>query len=111
MSFASWYQHHYSTWNRTRRIQQAPYVARTDSNITRAATAMRGADNAALQMVQATIKTKRRKTRYSAQTSVFMAVLNFYSSSSTKLTLLLRCISGGKVIHMFLISLAFGFVV
>ncbi|TFK34490.1 hypothetical protein BDQ12DRAFT_368504 [Crucibulum laeve] len=40
MSLASWYHQQYSSWNRTRRIQQAPYLARTDTNASRAATAM-----------------------------------------------------------------------
>jgi hypothetical protein len=32
--------HHYATWNRTRRLQQSPFIARSDSNVARAAAAM-----------------------------------------------------------------------
>ncbi|RDB27952.1 hypothetical protein Hypma_002293 [Hypsizygus marmoreus] len=39
-SFSSWYNSHYATWNRTRSIQQPPFLARTDTNIARAAVAM-----------------------------------------------------------------------
>ncbi|KAF9788317.1 hypothetical protein BJ322DRAFT_1048236 [Thelephora terrestris] len=37
---SSWYTHQYATWNRTRSIQVSPYLARTDSRASRAATAM-----------------------------------------------------------------------
>ncbi|KAF8190462.1 hypothetical protein BJ912DRAFT_965174 [Pholiota molesta] len=40
MSIASWYHTQYSMWNRTRRLQATPFIARTNSNISAAATAM-----------------------------------------------------------------------
>ncbi|KAF9447753.1 hypothetical protein P691DRAFT_775912 [Macrolepiota fuliginosa MF-IS2] len=40
MSLATWYSSQYSTWNRTRRLQQPQFVARTDTNTSRVATAM-----------------------------------------------------------------------
>ncbi|KAF5379108.1 hypothetical protein D9615_005951 [Tricholomella constricta] len=44
MSFASWYQHQYAAWNRTRSLQQRPFVARPDTNLARTATAMHNAN-------------------------------------------------------------------
>ncbi|KAF9467931.1 hypothetical protein BDZ94DRAFT_1248087 [Collybia nuda] len=82
MSFASWYQHHYSTWNRTRRIQQAPYVARTDSNIARAATAMRGADNAASNGGNAADGSSNNKDK-KTQDSLFGPNIGVVSSGPT----------------------------
>lgn len=40
MSFVSWYSGQFGTWNRTRRLRQTPYLARTDTNTSRVATAM-----------------------------------------------------------------------
>ncbi|KAF5369092.1 hypothetical protein D9758_003070 [Tetrapyrgos nigripes] len=40
MSLATWYTHQYSTWNRTRRLQVTPYLARTDTNTSRQARTM-----------------------------------------------------------------------
>ncbi|THU93655.1 hypothetical protein K435DRAFT_799558 [Dendrothele bispora CBS 962.96] len=40
MSWATWYSSQYSTWNRTRRIQATPYLARTETNASRQARAM-----------------------------------------------------------------------
>ncbi|KAF8841462.1 hypothetical protein BDN67DRAFT_989782 [Paxillus ammoniavirescens] len=39
-SISAWYHNQYSTWNRTRRIQASPYLARTDTRTSRTATAM-----------------------------------------------------------------------
>ncbi|KAF8155672.1 hypothetical protein B0H34DRAFT_789768 [Crassisporium funariophilum] len=40
MSLASWYHQQYHTWNRTRRLAQSPFLARTGTNTSQAATAM-----------------------------------------------------------------------
>ncbi|KXN86687.1 hypothetical protein AN958_09774 [Leucoagaricus sp. SymC.cos] len=40
MSLAAWYSSQYSAWNRTRRLQQPQFLARTDTNTSRVATAM-----------------------------------------------------------------------
>ncbi|EMD35524.1 hypothetical protein CERSUDRAFT_85481 [Gelatoporia subvermispora B] len=37
---ATWYNSQYSTWNRTRRLQAQPYLARVDTNTARVATEM-----------------------------------------------------------------------
>ncbi|KAH0835944.1 hypothetical protein J3R83DRAFT_9867 [Lanmaoa asiatica] len=39
-SISTWYHNHYSTWNRTRRIQTSPFLASTETNTPRAAAAM-----------------------------------------------------------------------
>ncbi|EJF57371.1 hypothetical protein DICSQDRAFT_163437 [Dichomitus squalens LYAD-421 SS1] len=39
-SFAAWYNHQYSSWNRVRSIHQQPYIARVDTNTSRTATRM-----------------------------------------------------------------------
>ncbi|KAI9567490.1 hypothetical protein HD554DRAFT_2107542 [Boletus coccyginus] len=39
-SISVWYHNQYSTWNRTRRIQASPFLARTDTRTSRTATAM-----------------------------------------------------------------------
>ncbi|KZT69966.1 hypothetical protein DAEQUDRAFT_689932 [Daedalea quercina L-15889] len=39
-ALTSWYNSQYSTWNRTRRLHAQPYIARTDTNTSRAATEM-----------------------------------------------------------------------
>ncbi|OCH86509.1 hypothetical protein OBBRIDRAFT_737907 [Obba rivulosa] len=39
-AIATWYNSQYSTWNRTRRIQAQPYLARVDTNTSRRATEM-----------------------------------------------------------------------
>ncbi|KAI0312162.1 hypothetical protein OF83DRAFT_1176901 [Amylostereum chailletii] len=38
--WSSWYNNQYSMWNRTRRLQVAPYLARTETNTSRNATTM-----------------------------------------------------------------------
>ncbi|KAF8345280.1 hypothetical protein F5887DRAFT_967543 [Amanita rubescens] len=40
MSFGSWYASQFGTWNRTRRIRQTQFLARTNTNTSRVATAM-----------------------------------------------------------------------
>ncbi|KAJ3726702.1 hypothetical protein C8R42DRAFT_389760 [Lentinula raphanica] len=44
-SLSSWYTSQYSNWNRTRRLQQSPYLARTDTNTSRQARTMAQAAN------------------------------------------------------------------
>ncbi|KAI9438588.1 hypothetical protein H4582DRAFT_1949601 [Lactarius indigo] len=45
-SFSDWYSQQYSAWNRTRRLRATPYLARTDTNTSRRATALAaGTDN------------------------------------------------------------------
>jgi hypothetical protein len=39
-SISNWYNNQYSTWNRTRRLSATPYLARTNTNTSRTATAM-----------------------------------------------------------------------
>ncbi|KIJ59398.1 hypothetical protein HYDPIDRAFT_118626 [Hydnomerulius pinastri MD-312] len=39
-SISTWYHNQYSTWNRTRRMQASPFLARTDTHTSRTATAM-----------------------------------------------------------------------
>ncbi|KAH8987816.1 hypothetical protein EDB92DRAFT_1095118 [Lactarius akahatsu] len=39
-SFSDWYSQQYSAWNRTRRLRATPYLARTDTNTSRRATAI-----------------------------------------------------------------------
>ncbi|KAF9239891.1 hypothetical protein BU15DRAFT_87890 [Melanogaster broomeanus] len=39
-SISTWYHNQYSTWNRTRRIQASPFLARTNTRTSRTATAM-----------------------------------------------------------------------
>ncbi|KAG6377526.1 hypothetical protein JVT61DRAFT_15336 [Boletus reticuloceps] len=39
-SVSTWYNNQYSTWNRTRRLQVSPFLARTDTRASRTATAM-----------------------------------------------------------------------
>lgn len=39
-SVSAWYNNQYSTWNRTRRLQAPPFLARTDTRTSRTATAM-----------------------------------------------------------------------
>lgn len=39
-SLSAWYNNQYSTWNRTRRLQAPPFLARTDTRTSRTATAM-----------------------------------------------------------------------
>ncbi|KAF9219526.1 hypothetical protein BS17DRAFT_789183 [Gyrodon lividus] len=39
-SISAWYHNQYSTWDRTRRIQASPFLARTDTRTSRVATAM-----------------------------------------------------------------------
>ncbi|KAG2357326.1 hypothetical protein BDR07DRAFT_1453115 [Suillus spraguei] len=39
-SISAWYHNQYSTWNRTRRLQATPYLARTDTHTSRTATSM-----------------------------------------------------------------------
>ncbi|KAJ8592960.1 hypothetical protein M405DRAFT_638743 [Rhizopogon salebrosus TDB-379] len=39
-SISTWYHNQYSTWNRTRRLHAAPYLARTDTQTSRTATSM-----------------------------------------------------------------------
>ncbi|KDR80148.1 hypothetical protein GALMADRAFT_242408 [Galerina marginata CBS 339.88] len=40
MNISTWYSHQYSTWNRTRRLAQSPFIARTGTNASLTATAM-----------------------------------------------------------------------
>ncbi|KAF8882506.1 hypothetical protein CPB84DRAFT_1713539 [Gymnopilus junonius] len=40
MSIATWYTHQYHSWNRTRRLAQTPFLARTGTNTSQAAVAM-----------------------------------------------------------------------
>ncbi|KLO14371.1 hypothetical protein SCHPADRAFT_903315 [Schizopora paradoxa] len=44
-AIASWYNNQYSAWNRTRRLAVPPYLARTDTRTSRAATAISNAQN------------------------------------------------------------------
>ncbi|KAH9947547.1 hypothetical protein B0H21DRAFT_738501 [Amylocystis lapponica] len=47
----SWYNSQYSTWNRTRRIQQQPFLARVDTTTSRRATEMaQGTDTVVINM-------------------------------------------------------------
>nr|VWP00911.1 Cellulose-growth-specific protein [Ganoderma boninense] len=39
-SFASWYNHQYASWNRVRNLHQQPYLARTNTSVSRVATRM-----------------------------------------------------------------------
>ncbi|KAH9039228.1 hypothetical protein EDB84DRAFT_1068122 [Lactarius hengduanensis] len=39
-SFSDWYSQQYGAWNRTRRLRATPYLARTDTNTSRRATAL-----------------------------------------------------------------------
>ncbi|KAH9061115.1 hypothetical protein EDB87DRAFT_1576486 [Lactarius vividus] len=39
-SFSDWYSQQYAAWNRTRRLRATPYLARTDTNTSRRATAI-----------------------------------------------------------------------
>lgn len=39
-SFSDWYSQQYAAWNRTRRLRATPYLARTDTNTSRRATAL-----------------------------------------------------------------------
>ncbi|KAH7886855.1 hypothetical protein F5I97DRAFT_1063025 [Phlebopus sp. FC_14] len=39
-SISAWYHNQYSTWNRTRRMQASPFLARTDTRTSRTAAAM-----------------------------------------------------------------------
>ncbi|KAI9509268.1 hypothetical protein F5148DRAFT_1189030 [Russula earlei] len=39
-SFSAWYSQQYAAWNRTRRLRASPYLARTDTNTSRRATAL-----------------------------------------------------------------------
>ncbi|KAJ3908766.1 hypothetical protein F5879DRAFT_936149 [Lentinula edodes] len=44
-SLSSWYTSQYANWNRTRRLQQSPYLARTETNTSRQARTMAQATN------------------------------------------------------------------
>ncbi|KAI0252514.1 hypothetical protein BJV78DRAFT_341331 [Lactifluus subvellereus] len=39
-SFSNWYSQQYAAWNRTRRLRATPYLARTETNTSRRATAL-----------------------------------------------------------------------
>ncbi|KAI0000170.1 hypothetical protein BJV74DRAFT_882830 [Russula compacta] len=39
-SFSTWYSQQYAAWNRTRRLRASPYLARTETNTSRRATAL-----------------------------------------------------------------------
>ncbi|KAF7763617.1 hypothetical protein Agabi119p4_8154 [Agaricus bisporus var. burnettii] len=47
MSLSAWYSSQYSSWNRTRRLQQPQFLARTDTDTSRAAAAMAHHDHTA----------------------------------------------------------------